>query len=103
MHANNATEVVESQHRLLQMAFKERAIPKELYFKGLILVAYEYAHRNLIEDALAAIAPIERSYYTSTVITQMEEDKDFHEIAAHLAELLGYSFEVTPTQRPANA
>lgn len=79
---------LESMERALKSLFDDEQITEDIYFKGLVALAYEYAAAGEINDAALKINKCTREYVAGTMFEQMLEDNLYLETAHQLAEIL---------------
>ncbi len=89
------------QRQLLQ-AFQGAKIPKELYFKSLIQLSYEYAVAGYADETLSLVLQVPADYFRSVSARHMDEDPKFYAQAHLIADVLN-QVHLLPTQKAANA
>jgi hypothetical protein len=89
----------------LDRLFEAGSLTQDLYFKGLMLLAYEYAVENFPEEALEIVLEIDETYFRNTADKQMREDVEFFQRAALVyrsllaAGLTPFAFNVIPQKQ----
>lgn len=111
----DARKAIEEALLAIKTMVREEAITPDIYFKGLVSLAYEYV---LLNDASAAtdllnLVPVE--YFLGVQDKQMEDDPVYAEVSVKLAKYLidaglvdqepeePEEEQFTFTQKPANA
>jgi hypothetical protein len=103
-------ETLANNLSVLQTMLAKKVFTPEQYYKGVIIVAYEFACREQVQTALNLVLTIPHSYYTTALEGQMAEDDAFYGIAHGLGTTLvknGYATletaELRATQPSASA
>lgn len=88
--------------RQLHTAFKSGQIPKELFYKSLIKLAYEFAVAGYADEALILVMSVPPDYFKTSSTAEIEADKEYYNKAQVVAEVLRET-HLLPTQKVANA
>lgn len=89
--------------RLLQDAYRSKSVTKDLYHKGLVQIAYEYAVAGYVDETIGVLVGVEPSYYQNAFVSQMDADPQFHSQGNTVAEVVASAGLMPITQKVAYA
>jgi hypothetical protein len=89
--------------RLLQEAYRTKAVTKDVYHKGLVQIAYEYAVAGYVDETMGVLMGVEPIYFKTAFVTQMDAEPQFHSQGQTVAEVLATAGLMPMTQKVAHA
>lgn len=79
---------IDEQYAICRAMYREGRMPKEMYLKCVIALAYEFAVMDQMEDTRILLSECDEPYLREVLPIQMAEDQTFYTVALYLARKL---------------